>query len=336
VGFARARQFFKDTLSRVAGLPGVLAAGATMAPPGSVDSTGTYFVDQMPARIDPSTAPPVILSIVAPGTFGALGIPLRSGRDFNDGDAPDRPFVAVVNETLARKAFPDQSPIGRTVFCPFDSFKGMTIVGVVGDVRQRGPEREPMAECYLPYSQHAFNGATLSLVVRTAGDPNALAETVRRLAREWAPDVPMRFTTMETLLSENVAAPRFRTLLLVVFAGLAVCLAMAGVYGVMAYAVGQRSSEVGLRMALGASTGSVLRLILGQGLTVAGIGLALGLAGAFAASRLLTTMLFQVKPTDPLVYAAVAILLGVVALVASYIPARRASRIDPVAAIRRE
>jgi putative ABC transport system permease protein len=146
----------------------------------------------------------------------------------------------------------------------------------------------------------------------------------------------MRFTTMETLLSENVSAPRFRALLLAVFAGLAVCLAMAGVYGVMAYAVGQRSSEVGLRMALGASTGSVLRLILGQGLTLAGIGLALGLAGAFAGSRLLTTMLFEVKPTDPAVYLAVAILLGVVALVASYIPARRASRIDPVSAIRQE
>jgi predicted permease len=335
VGITRARQFFKDTLSRVAGLPGVLAAGATMAPPGSVDSTGSYFIDQMPAQPDPN-APPTILSIVAPGTFAALGIPLKNGRDFNEGDALDRPFVAVVNESLARKAFPNQNPLGRTVFCPFDSFKGMTIIGVIGDVRQRGPEREPMAECYMPYTQHAFNGATLSLVVRTAGAPNAIAETVRRLVREWAPDVPMRFTTMETLISENVAGPRFRTLLLAAFAGLAVCLAMAGVYGVMAYAVGQRSSEVGLRMALGASTGSVLRLILGQGLTLGGIGLALGLAGAFAGSRLLTTMLFQVKPTDPLVYLAVAILLGVVALVASYIPARRASRIDPVTAIRQE
>jgi predicted permease len=336
VGIARARQFFKDMQSRVGRLPGVLAVGATMAPPGSIESSGTYFIDQMPAQSEFKSAPPAILSIVAPNTFAALGIPLRSGRDFNDGDALDRPFVAVVNEQLARKAFPNQDPLGRTIFCPFDSSKSMTIIGIVGDVRQRGPEREPMAECYMPYNQHAFNGATLSLVVRTAGNPNALAETVRRLARELAPDVPMRSTTMDALLSENVAAPRFRTLLLAVFAGLAVCLAMAGVYGVMAYAVGQRSSEVGLRMALGASTGSVLRLILGQGLVLAGIGLALGLGGAFAGSRLLTTMLFQVKPTDPLVYLAVAILLGLVALVASYIPARRASRIDPVTAIRQE
>src|SRR6185369_5930708 len=327
---------FKDMLTRVRVLPGVLSAGATVAPPGSIESAGSYFIDQMPAQPDLRAAPPAILSIVAPGTFAALGIPLRTGRDFDDGDALDRPFVAVVNEAVARKAFPNQNPLGRTVFCPFDSFKGMTIIGVVGDVRQRGPEREPMAECYMPYTQHAFNGATLSLVLRTAGDPNALTESVRRLAREWAPDVPMRATTLETMLSDNVAAPRFRTLLLAIFAALAVCLAMAGVYGVMAYAVGQRSNEVGLRMALGASTSSVLRLILGQGLKLAGMGLALGLAGAFAASRLLTTMLFQVKPTDPLVYLGVAILLGVVALVASYVPARRASRIDPVAAIRQD
>ena len=146
----------------------------------------------------------------------------------------------------------------------------------------------------------------------------------------------MKFTTMEAMLSENVAAPRFRTLLFAVFAGLAVCLAMAGVYGVMAYAVGQRSNEIGLRIALGASTGSVLRLIIGQGLVLAGLGLALGLAAAVAGTRLLTSMLFQVKPNDPLVYLAVASLLGIVALVASYVPARRASRIDPLTAIRQE
>jgi predicted permease len=335
-GIVRARQFFKDMISSVSGLPGVVAAGATMAPPGSIESSGTYFIDRMPAESEMRAGPPTVLSIVAPGTFSALGIPMRAGRDFSDGDALDRPFVAVINEQLARKAFPNQDPLGRSIFCPFDSLKAMTIIGVVGDVRQRGPEQASMAECYMPYSQHAFNGATLSLVVRTTGDPNALAATVRRLAREWAPDVPMRATTLETMLSENVAAPRFRTLLMAVFAVLAMCLAMAGVYGVTSYAVGQRSSEVGLRMALGASTGSVLRLILGEGMKLAAIGVALGLAGAFAGSRLLTTMLFEVKPTDPLVYLAVATLVVGVALISSYIPARRASRIDPVAAIRLE
>jgi len=335
VGIVRARQFFRDVLSQISTLPGVLAAGATMAPPGYVDSTGAYWVDHMPALPD-RTAPAVVLSIVAPGTFAALGIPVKSGRDFSDSDTLDRPLVAVVNEAVVRKSFANQNPLGRTIFCPFDSFHGMTIIGVVGDVRQRGPELDPMPECYMTYQQHPFNGATLSVVARTVGDPNTLAETLRRLARERAPDVPMKFTTMEAMLSENVAAPRFRTLLFAVFAGLAVCLAMAGVYGVMAYAVGQRSNEIGLRIALGASTGSVLRLIIGQGLVLAGLGLALGLAAAVAGTRLLTSMLFQVKPNDPLVYLAVASLLGIVALVASYVPARRASRIDPLTAIRQE
>jgi putative ABC transport system permease protein len=188
----------------------------------------------------------------------------------------------------------------------------------------------------MTYRQHGFNGNTLSVVARTVGDPAALQQTVRRLAHETSPDVPVKFTTMEATISENVAAPRFRTWLFAVFAGLAVCLAMAGVYGVMAYAVGQRTSEIGVRMALGASTNSVLRLVLGQGLTLAGIGLALGLAAAFASTRLLTSMLFQVKPNDPLVYVVVAVLLGAVALLASYIPARRASKIDPMTALRCE
>lgn len=336
VGFTRARQFFQDMLSQIAKLPGVLAAGATMAPPGYVDSTGAYLIDRLPAQPDWSRAPSVVLSIVAPGTFAALGIPLKSGRDFSDTDTLDRPFVAVVNEALVRRSFPNQDPIGRTIFCPFDSMKGMTIIGVAGDVRQRGPELEPMPECYMTYGQHPFNGAALSMVVRTTGDPNALAETLRRLAGERSPDVPVKFTTMQATLSANVAVPRFRTLLFGLFAGLAVCLAMAGVYGVMAYAVGQRSGEIGLRMALGASQGSVLQLILGQGLALAVAGLALGLAAAVAGTRLLTTMLFQVQPNDPLVYLAVTVLLGAVTLVASYVPARRASKIDPLGALRQE
>jgi putative ABC transport system permease protein len=168
------------------------------------------------------------------------------------------------------------------------------------------------------------------------GNPAALASAVRRLAHEISSDVPLQFTTMEAALSENVAAPRFRTLLVGIFAALAVCLAMAGVYGVTAYAVGQRSNEIGLRIALGAGTSSVLRLILGQGLALAVLGLVIGLATAIAGTRILATMLFQVRPSDPLVYLGVAGLLGVVTLVACYIPARRACEIDPLAALRQE
>src|SRR5438876_2314802 len=212
----------------------------------------------------------------------------------------------------------------------------MTIMCVAGDVRERGPAREPMPECYIPYRQHAFNGPTLSIVVRTAGDRSGLEETLRRLANKTSPTVPMKFTTMEAMLSEDVATPRFRTLLFAVFAGLALCLAMAGVYGVMAYTVGQRSNEFGLRIALGASTSSVVRLALGQGLALACIGLALGLAASIAGTRLLKSMLFEVQPNDPFVYVAVAVLLAVVAMVAGYVPTSRAAKIDPAVALRQE
>src|SRR5260370_3832252 len=192
----RANQVFKDVLSQIATLPGVLAAGATMAPPGHVESSGSYWVDHIPAQPD-LTGSTVFLSIVAPGTFAALGIPLKNGRDFNDSDTYDRSFVAVVNEALVRRSFSGENPIGRTIFCPFDSSKGMAIIGVVGDVRQFGPAREPMPECYMTYQQHQYNGTTLSIVARTAGNPTALTETLRRLTRDRSPDFPMNVTTLE-------------------------------------------------------------------------------------------------------------------------------------------
>jgi len=333
-----ARRFFDDILPQIRALPGVWAAGAMMVLPGQIGSmaTGPYFFDHLPPQRDWPSAPSAIVSVVAPGTFRTLGIPLKSGRDFNDGDDSDKPRVAVANEALVRKWLPGENPIGRTVFCLFDSAQPMTIIGVADDVRERGPAREPMPECYIPYRQHAFNGSTLSVVVRTVGDSVGLEDALRRLANRTSPAVPMKFTTMEAVLSEEVATPRFRTLLFGVFAALAVCLAMAGVYAVIAYTVGQRANEIGLRMALGAGTGSLLRLVLGQGLMYVGIGFASGLAAAVVVTRLLKTILFQVRPTDPEVYLVVTALLGVVAFLASYVPARRATRIDPLTALREE
>jgi predicted permease len=274
--------------------------------------------------------------VITPGTLTALGVPLRAGRDFHDGDTYDASFTALINEALARQSFPGQDPIGHLIYCGLDSLKPMKIVGVVSDFRQLGPARDPRPEILMPYQQHPFPATALNLVVRTAHPPGAVSGAVRAKVRALSADVPVKFTTMEAALSENVAAPRFRTLLLSLFAALAVCLAMAGVYGVMACVVGQRTAEIGLRMALGARPSEVLRLVLGQGTRLASAGLVLGLLGAAALTRLLTAMLFGVQPNDPATFASVSAGLIGVAIAACSVPAWRASRVDPVIALRQE
>jgi len=331
----RATRLFKDLLEQVSAMPGVLNAGATRTTPGQVASNGGYWIDHLPKELN-VTSPQAVFSVASPGAFATLGIPLLSGRDFSESDTYDAPFTAVINEKLARDAFPGQDPLGHTIYCGLDSLKPMRIVGVIGNVRQYGPASPPSAEIYMPYQQHPMPATDLSIVVRTGMEPAALEEGLRRKVRELSADVPVKFTTMEASLSENVAAPRFRTLLLGIFAGLAVCLAMAGVYGVMSYVVGQRSSEIGLRMALGASPRDVLRLVLRQALLLAVIGIAVGLACAAAMTQLLSSMLFGVKATDPLTYVAVVVTLTGTAMLASYIPARRAMRVDPIVALRYE
>lgn len=330
--------FFSRVMARIAALPGVTAVGATSVPPGDLSQAGTgaHFVDRYPDVRDRPSEAETLLTVVAPGSFDALGIPVRRGRDFAERDAADRPLVAIVNEALVRASFGGEDPIGRTIFCTFDRKDGMTIVGVVGDVRQRNPAVAPMPECYMPYGQHSYNNSTLSLVVRVAGDPMALAGPVRRAAAEISPDVPLAFTTMDEAVAKGVEDPSFRALLFGAFALVAVCLAMAGVYGVMAAAVQQRSKEIGLRIALGASRASVLGMILRNALVLTTIGLALGLAGAAVATRALETVLFQVRPIDIPVYAAVVALVGIITVAAAYLPVRRASSVDPATVLMTE
>jgi putative ABC transport system permease protein len=330
--------FFREVMSRIAALPGVVAVGATMVPPGDLTNSGNgaYFIDRVPETRDRTKDPFADFNVITPGTFAASGIPLRSGRDFNDGDITGQPMVAIVNEALVRKSFNGANPIGRAIFCSFDSKEAMTIIGVVGDVRQRNPAIEPLPDCYMPYTQHTYNNRMLHVIIRTVGDPLPLAGALRRLAAEASPEVPVSFETMEATVSKGVETPRFRALLFGVFAGLAVCLAMAGVYGLMAFAVQQRAKEVGLRMALGASRGTVMRLILEQGFVLAAAGLTVGLAAAAAATRLLRTMLFDVQPLDLEVYLAVAVVLGLVTLLAGYLPARRAAGMNPVEILKAE
>ncbi len=334
-GRRRAIELYKGLITDAAALPGVAAASGTRTPPGRVMSNGGYWIDNNP-RSATIAAPQAVFSVVSPGIFNTLKIPLRSGRDFNAGDTANAPPAIIINESLARKSFPGQDPLGHTLQCGLDkaSMKPMTIVGVVGDVRQFGPATPPWPEIYLPLEQHPRSD--LNILVRTAAQPLALSETLRRMVRERNPNVPVKFSTLEENLADNVATPRFRTLLLGIFAGLAVLLAMAGVYGVMSYVVGQRRGEIGLRMALGASQGDVLGLVLRQGLRYIAQGLVLGVAGAFAATRLLASMLFEVKPSDPATYLAVCVVLVSVAAAACLVPARRAVRVDPLSALRQE
>ena len=330
----RATTLYKTLLADLAAIPGVSAVGATRTPPGQVLSNGGYFIDHLPAHLS-NDAPNAIYSVVSPGAFATLGIPLKRGRDFNASDTFDAPFTAIVNEALVRKSFPNQDPVGHSIYCGLDSMKPMRIVGVVADARQLGPASEPAPEIIMPYEQHPMPSTSLNVLVRTPAGA-ALWGPIQRAVRARSAEVPVKFTSVEQLLSENTAAPRFRTMLLGLFAAIAVCLAMAGVYGVMAYSVGQRAGEIGLRMALGASRGNVLSLILRQGLTLTGIGLAIGLIAAVAATRLLSSMLFEVKPGDPLTYLGVAALLGAISLAASYLPALRATRVDPMSTLRQD
>jgi putative ABC transport system permease protein len=330
------RAFFEGLLDDIARVPGVATAGAMMGPPGRVESESGYWLDRMPKESPLSTARPAVMNVIAPGTFAALGIPIRQGRDFHADDRRGRPPVAIINEALARAAFRDRDPIGRKIVAGFDTDEPMTIVGVAADIRQYGPGREPQPELYMPYQQHFYNGATLYVVVRSATEPAALGTAIERKARERSPAASVRVRTMDAMLAEHVATAKFRAWLLSLFAAVALCLALAGVYGVMAYVVGQRAKEIGVRMALGATARNVLWLMLGRGLKLTVIGLAAGILGAIAATRLVGGMLFEIAPYDLMTYAGVVAALGVLSILATYLPARRAMRIDPVSLLRQE
>jgi putative ABC transport system permease protein len=329
------RGFFQNLLADISTAPGVIAAGAIMGPPGRMQSNSGYWIDRMPAVSPLSSNRPAAMNVIAPRTFAALGVPFRAGRDVDDGDRLDRPRVVIVNEALAKGAFGSASEaIGRIIIAAYDSDDPMTIVGVVGDLRQDGPAQAPQPEVYMPYQQHYYNGATLYVAVRSTSDPAALGPTLERKAHELSPEASVRVITMDAVLAEHVATPKFRASLLTLFAAVALCLAMAGVYGVMAYVAGQRAKEIGVRMALGASARGVLWLMLGRGLKLTSIGLILGIAGALASTRVLSRMLFGVSPHDAMTYAAVIGGLAVLSLLATYVPARRATRIDPMTVLR--
>jgi putative ABC transport system permease protein len=330
----RATAFYRELLPAMRALPGVTAAGATMAPPTILASNGAYTIEgRAPGGIN---GPNAVFSIVTPDYFRAMRIPLRSGREFTDADRLDAPFVAVVSESLARAAFPHENPIGRRIQAGFDSPAFMTIVGVAGDVRTGGPDKGPQQEIYMPAEQHQVTSA-LTLIVRAdTSDPADLGGTIARQIRRRDSTVPVRVRFLGDLVSTAVETPRFRTYLLSTFATVALLLATAGVYGVMAFGVSQRIAEIGLRVALGARPRDVLTLVMRQGVGLTLAGLAVGLTMSLALSRLIAGLLFGVTATDPATTVLVVLVVGCAAVAACYLPALTATRVTPLQALRTE
>ena len=330
-------RMFQDAAEQFANVPGVTAAALAMGlPAGQYGSNGSYAVEGKQVFAPGQKLPHADFSLASPGYFGAMGIPLLKGRDFSVRDDYQAPFVAIISEALARETFPNEDPIGRRVQCGLDSPKWMTIVGVVGDVRQDSPAASPGPDLYMPLRQHPFYGNEVQFVMRTRADPVALIPAVRTRMHRLDPDIAMKFTTMNAMLASSISTPRFRTFLAGAFAGLAVLLAMAGVYGVMTYATAQRTAELGLRMALGAGRSGILGMILGRAAVLAMVGLALGAMLSLALGRVATSMLFGIEASDALTYISAAAALSVATIGAAAIPAWRATRIDPLAALREE
>jgi putative ABC transport system permease protein len=327
--------FMQQVAERVRTLPGVKSASwaADLPLTDNTDSLGFSIA----GRPDPGpgTRREARFNVVGPGYLQALGIPLLRGRDFNDRDTDAAPGVVLLNQAMVGRYWPDEDPLGKQITTDGKTF--FTIVGVVGNVHQLGQASEASPEFYLSYLQDPVDWPYRTLIVRSAGDPVKLAGLVEQAVWSVNRDQPVsNVRTMEQVFSESVAQPRIFTLLMGVFAALALALASVGIYGVVSYSVSQRTHEVGVRMALGAERIDVLRLVVGQGMLLTGIGLGIGVAGAMALTRFLSSFLFSVRPTDPITFAVVALTLAGVALLATYIPARRAMKVDPMVALRYE
>jgi putative ABC transport system permease protein len=329
------RAFFTQLVSRLQALPGATAAGAASSLPFraggamlSVQIEGQPPTDLMRTRI-----PVAALNIVTPGYFSALRVPLKSGRLLDERDGANAPGAIVVNQAFIRQFLPHDDPLGKRVHLGPEGFS--TIVGVVADVKQRSLTAEITPEIFAPLEQQPT--PSLNLVIRASMNPLSLVSAVRQHILDLDSNVPLySVQTLDDVVAAQMASQRFNAIALAAFAGLAVLLAAVGIYGVMAYAVGQRTREIGVRMALGAAPADVLRMVLRQGLVLALFGVALGLGGAFFATRLMRTLVFGVTTTDPATFIGVTTILVLVAVAACWIPARRATRVDPVVALRYE
>ncbi len=326
----------REILSRIAQIPGVQTVGGGTGLPPDIAQRGTRFAVQGLPNDDGSQRSSYFIA-VSPDYFRALGTPLAEGRAFTERDDAGASKVVILSRTLARSLFPNESAVGKRLqlINPEQSNEWREVVGVAGDVRYSGLNDADVPTIYTPFAQTPF--IWNYLMIRTAVAPGSLTESVRRAVGSVDPTLEVGgFKTMDQLMSDSVAQPRFYTLLLGAFAALALLLAGIGIYGVIAYSVEQRTHEIGIRMALGAQAADVLRLVVQQGLMLTLLGVAAGLVAAYGLTRLMRNLLFEVSATDPWTFVAVALLLIAVALLACYIPARRATKVDPMIALRYE
>jgi putative ABC transport system permease protein len=332
--------FFQQLLARISTVPGVRSASMESFPPltGLGAATGVHLLSQPSLAL--SDLPVANVGVVGPDYFSTMSIPLRAGRFFNTQELAEEKHVTIINQSFADKYLHGVNPIGQkaAIYMKSDAESQRfpsEIIGVVGDVHQLGLDTAPEPTVYWPHPELVMSAMTI--LVRTSSDPLALVSTARGELQQLDPELPMAaVATMDQLLADSLSRSRFTMLLLGIFAAVALLLAAVGIYGLIAYSVTQRTQELGIRVALGAQRRDVLRLVLAQGTRLTLLGMAIGVFAALALSRLLATMLFGVSATDPLTYAAVAALLGFVALAACVIPARRATRVDPLVALRYE
>jgi len=334
--------FFDQLLPRLRGLPGATNVGAVMGLPLSGMAFDISFEVLGRPPVPPQDQPSMQIRVATPSYFSTIGIPVKRGRAFTEADRANSKQVVLITESAARQYFPNEDPIGKSIRLGWGKrVKGQRlrgggeIVGIVGDVKEEGLASADAPQLYMSMRQWPVQ--SMAVVVRTATSPMSLADAVREQVREVDPALPVsRMRPLDEIVSRSISQPRFYLMVLTVFAAVALVLAAVGIFGVLSYAVAQRTREIGIRMALGAQERSVLRMVVGQAMLLALGGIAVGAVLALVLSRGMTTMLFSVTATDPATFVSVAGILGVVALVASYIPARRATRVDPIVALRSE
>jgi len=337
----RMAELYLRALRALQSLPGVQAAGLVSEVPmgGSTDSTVIRVPDH--PRANDKDHPYANYSFASPGYFSAIGTPLLRGRDFLETDTAGSMLVTIINSAMAQKYWPGQDPIGRQVGVEDTRWATRTVVGIVANIKHNSLRDDPVPEMYVPYTQNEIkiwpSMQTMQAALRTKADPAALTASVREALRSVDADLPVaNVATLAALVNDSMAQPRFSLFLVGSFGGLALVLAMIGMYGVISYSVQQRTQEIGIRMALGASRGTVLRMVLGLGAQLAALGIAIGLLASWMVTRTMESFLYQVRATDPLTFATVSIALMCVALAACYIPARRAMSVDPNIALRYE